>query len=171
MFLIRTRIVRGWSEWILFHSRDHMKAFSLLFLAQNCEDYVLAAYALPSIPFSSICNSRCSHYSINDNEPWISNLTKWIQQFYGEQTCKKDARKCKNKLLLGICFGCQAIATALGGSVSTVNPQLGFIFGVESVVPNERYRKKLYLLVWILVCIFPMFKALTDDFQGFIPAF
>lgn len=66
-------------------------------------------------------------------------MTKWIQQFYGEQTCKKDARKCKNKLLLGICFGCQAIATALGGSVSTVNPQLGFIFGVESVVPNERF--------------------------------
>lgn len=41
-----------------------------------------------------------------DKTPWISNLADFIRKVF---------QNFKNIKLLGICFGCQIIATALGG--------------------------------------------------------
>ncbi|MBQ9471304.1 MAG: type 1 glutamine amidotransferase [Bacteroidales bacterium] len=52
-----------------------------------------------------------SNSSANERQPWILNLLEWIR--------RADMEKTK---LVGICFGHQAIAQALGGSVGP-NPQ------------------------------------------------
>lgn len=56
--------------------------------------------------------------SVHDPEPWIARLLDLIRAMHANQTP-----------MLGLCFGHQAIAKALGGTVGT-NPD-GFILGVE----------------------------------------
>lgn len=48
-----------------------------------------------------------SRYGVNDNLPWIAALEKWVREIHTHE-----------KKMIGICFGHQLIAKALGGNVS-----------------------------------------------------
>ena len=60
-----------------------------------------------------------SQFGANDDLPWIKNLIKFIQDLYHA-----------NKCFIGICFGHQLIAKALGGKVDKSNK--GWGVGVHS---------------------------------------
>lgn len=64
-----------------------------------------------------------SHFSCKDPAlPWLHSLF----------ACITTCAALPHVNLLGCCFGCQAIAIALGGSVGP-NPGGGFVFGAEAV--------------------------------------
>ncbi|STY28985.1 glutamine amidotransferase, class I [Legionella wadsworthii] len=48
-----------------------------------------------------------SRYGVNDDLPWIAALEKWVRDIHTHE-----------KKMIGICFGHQLIAKALGGNVS-----------------------------------------------------
>ena len=75
-----------------------------------------------------------SRYSVNDSDPWISKLIALIRQI-----------KASGRPMVGICFGHQAIAKALGGAVGE-NPG-GWVAGAaEYRTPDGAYDRTL--LAW-----------------------
>lgn len=72
-----------------------------------------------------------SEYSVNDDAAWIQNLFGLIRAI-----AERDIP------LVGICFGSQAIACALGGQVGP-NPDGEFYFNVECLQPSARLQQWL----------------------------
>lgn len=62
-----------------------------------------------------------SEYSVNEDRDRFSGLFKFIRAAYERE-----------KPIVGICFGCQALAVALGGVVG-FNPSRQFRFGVDEL--------------------------------------
>jgi GMP synthase-like glutamine amidotransferase len=65
-----------------------------------------------------------SHYSVVDEAlPWLPPLFAFLSEAAGAPTGPQ---------VVGICFGCQALAQALGGRVGP-NPHGRFVFGAERI--------------------------------------
>ncbi|MEH6686495.1 MAG: type 1 glutamine amidotransferase [Halopseudomonas sabulinigri] len=62
-----------------------------------------------------------SEYSVNEDRDRFSGLFQFIRTAYDQR-----------KPIVGICFGCQALAVALGGVVG-LNPSQQFRFGVDEI--------------------------------------
>lgn len=62
-----------------------------------------------------------SEYSVNEDRDRFLGLFKLIQTAYAQE-----------KVIIGICFGCQALAVSLGGAVG-LNPGRQFRFGVDEL--------------------------------------
>ena len=73
-----------------------------------------------------------SHFSVNQNSPWIRRLEQFIRNAY--QTSLEHGRP----RMVGICFGHQVIAKALGGVVAS-NPDKKFHFGSTDVKVDEGF--------------------------------
>jgi len=76
-----------------------------------------------------------SHHSVNDELPWIRRLEVFVRQAY--QISLEFGRP----RMVGICFGHQLIAKALGGRVGQ-NPDQEFNFGSVDVQVDERFLSK-----------------------------
>lgn len=90
-----------------------------------------------------------SHSSAYDNVPWISRLTKWIQEFWKIHGHNKSENAPK---LYGSCFGCQMIGNSLGGKVTRIEDDTHkilfnwdgkMIYKVEDVHTNEKFQTEL----------------------------
>lgn len=68
-----------------------------------------------------------SHYSVNDDKEWVKRM---------EQLIVSLAKKSPSPRVVGLCFGHQLLAKALGGSVSR-NPSGKFILQTEKVKPTK----------------------------------
>jgi GMP synthase (glutamine-hydrolysing) len=69
-----------------------------------------------------------SHYSVLDKDlPWLQQLFAVIRYCVDNESAPR---------IVGGCFGCQAIAVALGGRVAK-NPNGSFVFAAEKIVLND----------------------------------
>lgn len=66
---------------------------------------------------------------------WIRDLEAWLRQAVPQYPSVK---------FLGMCFGCQVLATALGGSVGK-NPDGGFVLKVENICLREQLQRSAAL--------------------------
>ena len=73
-----------------------------------------------------------SHFSVNQKSPWIRRLEQFIRNAY--QASLEHGRP----RMVGICFGHQVIAKALGGVVAS-NPDKRFHFGSADVKVDEAF--------------------------------
>lgn len=67
-----------------------------------------------------------SHYSVYESHAWISQLLAALPQYAATGV-----------RIYGCCFGCQALAQALGGSVGP-NPDGNFVLTIEQVTPTQQ---------------------------------
>lgn len=75
-----------------------------------------------------------SKHSAYDNEPkWIPELRDWISQLHASQSTRTRPIK-----ILGICFGHQILAEALGGVGTVSRSPLGWEVGHTTVTLNEK---------------------------------
>lgn len=84
-----------------------------------------------------------SHYNVNQRLPWIKQLQNWI-----------ITARYVQLPVLGICFGHQIIASALGGKVTKINPvpQLG-----KSTILIEKNHIDN-----------PLFKGIGGEFESYV---
>ncbi|XP_066921457.1 uncharacterized protein [Clytia hemisphaerica] len=73
-----------------------------------------------------------SHHSVNDDSPWMRRLEVFIRNAY--QTSQEFGRP----RMVGICFGHQLIAKALGGHIGG-NPDKKFNFGSIDINVDEGF--------------------------------
>jgi GMP synthase-like glutamine amidotransferase len=80
-----------------------------------------------------------SHHTtyLNKEYPWIGKLHEWIQQLRAHQK-KLAEKKLRVPRLMGVCFGHQSIAHALGGQTAQ-NPTKEFILGTEDITVTEHF--------------------------------
>jgi GMP synthase (glutamine-hydrolysing) len=83
-----------------------------------------------------------SHYNVDEKHAWLRQLEDWI-----------ITAQYSNVPVLGICFGHQMIAKALGGKVE--KREDGFNFNVQDVVLTEAGKSD------------PIFKYIPKTFQNF----
>lgn len=76
-----------------------------------------------------------SHYSANENHPWMTDLEQFIRQVKENSHIK----------MVGICFGHQIIAKALGGTVGK-NPTGEFIWKCDKVEVTTEFASKQYYI-------------------------
>lgn len=69
-----------------------------------------------------------SHYSVNDDKEWVKRM---------EQLILSLAKKSPSPRVVGLCFGHQLVAKALGGTVSP-NPSGKFILQAEKVKATKK---------------------------------
>lgn len=87
----------------------------------ECVSYDATVEELPGSP--QVCDAFLvtgSPCGVSDGDPWIATLAEFIQQAYAEQ-----------KKMVGICFGHQLIAQALGGQVRQSND--GWLLGLHRI--------------------------------------
>lgn len=83
--------------------------------------YEAAAGELPeSVEACDVFLITGSPHSVYDDEPWIAGLEKFVQRCFAQ-----------HKKLVGICFGHQLIAQALGGQV--VKSDQGWVLGLHPI--------------------------------------
>jgi len=73
-----------------------------------------------------------SHYSANDDEPWIADLCEWLRVAVTGTP--------QGPRVFAACFGHQVLARALGGEVST-NPGGEFFFRAAHVAPRPAFAR------------------------------
>lgn len=108
------------SDFAKAHPDDGQKFAQLLRQARPDWTYDVHRVAFGEFPENLQCDAGLitgSIASVNDNDAWIARLFKVIRDF---QTAGRP--------MFGACFGHQAIAAALGGTVGN-NPD-GWIFGL-----------------------------------------
>ena len=95
--------------------------FSAIGVENEMPDYRVSQGVFPSSLDSCnaylITGSPCSVYN---DEPWIAELEDFVRRAYSQ-----------NKPLIGICFGHQMIAQALGGKVE--NSEQGWLLGLHDL--------------------------------------
>lgn len=81
-----------------------------------------------------------SHYSANDQHPWIAKLEDFLQRVFSYQQLKHN-KECPK--LVGICFGHQLMAKAAGAKV--VKNELGkFVFELCNIDVSDTLKGKLF---------------------------
>ncbi|HEY4606372.1 MAG TPA: gamma-glutamyl-gamma-aminobutyrate hydrolase family protein [Acidimicrobiia bacterium] len=109
-------------------SGDYDQMFHRLLAAHDDVDLVTYDVVNGEVPFDPReCDAWLttgSRYSVNDDEQWIRDLEQFVRDVY-------DA----DIPFVGICFGHQLIAKALGGSV--VKSEHGWGVGVQGVEVRE----------------------------------
>lgn len=80
-----------------------------------------------------------SKFNVYENIPWIIKLNKFIQQLSK-----------KNKKIIGICFGHQIIAQALGGLVSKSNNGWGVGLMSSTVIKNQTWMRPAHNSISLL---------------------
>lgn len=80
-----------------------------------------------------------SHHSVNDPYQWVRNLEEFVRNVdkYNHEHAEYERIK-----LLGICYGHQLIAKALGGKVEAIKHPNKFIFGSETIELTEKICEK-----------------------------
>ncbi len=110
------------------------KCYPDMFLALFCsvdEDIKIDSFAVVDEQFPDTLSGydawivSGSRYSVLDNTPWMKQLTKLLLKLY-EQKQK----------IIGICFGHQIIAQALGGDV--INSPKGWGIGIAATTINKQ---------------------------------
>jgi len=121
------------SKWAGFYERTWKECLNVspnqvwdIFLAYKGE------FPVPS-NYDVICITG-SHYSCYENVPWFTEFFEWIRKIHSVKNSPKT---------IASCFGHQAVAHALGGTVGK-NPSKTKIFGTETVFPTESLRKKSF---------------------------
>ena len=80
--------------------------------------------------------------SVNGDQSWVPLLLRFVKNVYTHH---------KQIKILGIAFGCQVVAKALGGTVEPVNPQstgtigAGIFIGKKIVTANEEFFAQNYV--------------------------
>jgi GMP synthase (glutamine-hydrolysing) len=121
------------SKFLIDHQTDPEK-FAQLFrsigAAVELSTYEAAEGELPeSVEACDVFLITGSPQSVYDDEPWIAGLERFIQHCYAQR-----------RRLVGVCFGHQLIAQALGGQV--VKSAAGWVLGLHEV---SLHRQKLWL--------------------------
>lgn len=86
-----------------------------------------------------ICSG--SKWSVNDNEPWIRELEHFIRALY-----------IGKKGLVGICFGHQLIAKALGGEVEKSPSGWGIGIAYSNLMVEQRWMQPKQSNIALVVC-------------------
>jgi len=123
--------VQNYDPWPGFGDAVFAGAFSSL--GQHWAHYLVSAREFPSAAALSslkgivITGSRYSCY--DSTLPWIEELMELLRTIVGQYEQIK---------VVGICFGCQLLATALGGR-TVKSEDYAFLYGLESVSLNSDF--------------------------------
>ncbi|MEQ8240367.1 MAG: amidotransferase [Cyclobacteriaceae bacterium] len=96
----------------------YVDMFEKLFPNFNIQPYFIIDYFFPVVDDYDVFICTGSKSSVYDRDPWIPHLLELIREI--------DS---KNKKFVGVCFGHQAIAEALGGKVEKAD--VGYLIGVH----------------------------------------
>lgn len=115
--------VDKWSEQMEIYVRafDSERAF-------EWREYKAWLGELPALGRVDMIFVSGSGHNVTDDSEWIARLLAFLRAAAAHERVR----------LVGICFGCQAIAAALGGSVGT-NEGGGFAYGIERLWPTAAY--------------------------------
>lgn len=123
--------MQNYDPWPGFGDAVFAGAFSSL--GQHWSHYLVSAGEFPSAAALSclkgivITGSRYSCY--DQTLPWIEDLTVLLRTIVAQY---------KRIKVVGICFGCQLLATALGGQ-TVKSEDYSFLYGVENVSLNSEF--------------------------------
>ena len=95
-----------------------------------------------------------SHYSVEDNEPWMLRLQEWVRKVKNYQDNNND----KVPKIVAVCFSHQLVNKAFGGTVGQ-NPQREFVWNAENIQLTAEARKHEFFNNNI--------ETLKDDFNLF----
>ena len=112
--------------------RDHgtyPEMFTNLFPDLDLEHHFVCDGDFPDVEDFDAYIISGSRYSVYDDKPWIKQLKDFTQDLYNSK-----------KKVLGVCFGHQMIAEALGGKV--LKAENGFLIGVHEF---EILEKKFWM--------------------------
>ena len=121
---------------------EYIPSYASMFVRlfeRNCDDFsytitdVLDGELPSSDDDSDVYLVTGSNNGVYEDIPWIRNLLEWIRARASSCTCREQVGK---GLIVGICFGHQAVAQALGGRVEKA--PVGWGTGIrESKVTGE----------------------------------
>ena len=103
---------------------DYPHMYQHLFPDLNLDTFYVCDQQFPEVNNFDLFIITGSRYSVYDDIPWVKKLQDYVRQIFEEK------KKC-----IGICFGHQMIAEALGGKVEKA--PVGFLIGVHTFYVQE----------------------------------
>ncbi len=107
---------------------DYRSMFENAFGSLHLSPYYVIDGSIPDIDKYDAFIITGSRFSVYDNEKWIINLKRFTKSVFDE-----------GKKLVGVCFGHQMIAEALGGKVQ--RSDVGYLIGIHnfSIVEEKEW--------------------------------
>ncbi len=103
----------------------YFEMFSRLLPNVEIEPYFIIDYFFPELDEYDAFICTGSKFSVYDSEPWIPHLLALIREI-----------NIKEKKFIGVCFGHQALALALGGTVEKADT--GYLIGIHEFLIREK---------------------------------